>query len=79
MMIDGSTSSFGSIESMKGCDDLFGCDGLRRSAKHPKDMKIHDGDLWIPYKRTRAHNQGRRLAQQGGKDQLYDYEVDFYL
>jgi hypothetical protein len=24
---------------------------------HPKDMMIHEGDVWSPYKITRVHNQ----------------------
>jgi hypothetical protein len=58
--IDGCTSSFRHTISAKGRDDSFGRDGSRRSATHPKDTMIRIGDLWSPYKRTRAQNQGRK-------------------
>jgi hypothetical protein len=50
--------------------------GSRRGVTHPKNITICDGDLWSPYKRTRVHNQGRRLAQQGEQDQLCDSKAD---
>jgi len=32
----------------------------------PKEVTIPDGEIWRAYKRTRAHNQGRKvLARQG--------------
>jgi hypothetical protein len=27
---------------------------------HPKDVTIHNGDLWSIYKRTKEENQGRK-------------------
>jgi hypothetical protein len=44
----------------KRCVASFGCDGSRRGTIHPKDVKIYEGDVWIPYKRIRVHNQGRK-------------------
>jgi hypothetical protein len=49
----------GCIGSTKGCISLFGSDGSSRDATHPNDMKIHKGEIWNPYKITRAHNEGR--------------------
>jgi hypothetical protein len=43
--------------------------GSRRGTTPPKDVTVHNGDLWRAYKRTRAHNQGRQvLARQGKKE-----------
>jgi hypothetical protein len=50
-------------QSMKGHVSSFG----RWSTKghtHPKDTTVHEGDIWSPYKNTRAHNQGRK-EQEG--------------
>jgi hypothetical protein len=32
-------------------------------ARHPKDKWIHDGFTLSPYKRTRVHNQGRKIFE----------------
>jgi hypothetical protein len=42
---------------VKGHVVYFGCIGSRRGATHPKETRIHEGDIWIAYKRTREHNQ----------------------
>jgi hypothetical protein len=48
---------------MKGHNDSFGHMGLRRGATAPKDVMVQNGDLWILYKRTRVHNQGRKILE----------------
>jgi hypothetical protein len=60
VMIGGCLGSFGCTKSMKGHDGLFGCDGFRRGTTHPKDMTIHNGDPWSPYKRTRCTTKSTR-------------------
>jgi hypothetical protein len=49
-------------------EDSFG-HGFTKGCDTPKDVMVHDGDLWRSYKRTRVHNQGRKfLARQGEKE-----------
>jgi hypothetical protein len=57
-MVDGCTGS------VKGHVSLFRCIGLRRDTTHPKDVIIHEGEIWSPYKRTRVHNQGRKESKK---------------
>jgi len=59
-MVNGCKGSFGFTRFAKGCDKSLECDGSRRGATHPKDMTFYVGDLWSSYKRTRAHDQGRK-------------------
>jgi hypothetical protein len=61
--VDGCIGSFWCTRSTKGNDSSFGHDGLRSGVTHTKDTKIHDDDIWIPYKSTRVHNQGRIREQ----------------
>jgi hypothetical protein len=37
---------------------------------HPKDAMIHIGDLWSPYKSTRAHNQGRKIGARRHREKV---------
>jgi hypothetical protein len=61
---------------VKGHDNSFGHMGSRRGATPPKDVMIHNGDLWSPYKRTRAHNQGRIFGRQGEQEEICGSEAD---
>jgi hypothetical protein len=58
--IDGCIGLFGCNGSTKGHVSSFGNNGSRSDVKHPKDATIHEGDIWSPYKSTRAQNQRRK-------------------
>jgi hypothetical protein len=45
--------------------------GSQRGTTPKKDVMVHDGDLWRDYKRTRAHDQGRKvLVELGDKERF---------
>jgi hypothetical protein len=45
---------------------------VHEGVTHPKDMMIHEGDVWSPYKSTRVHNQGRRREKEGIENKSSD-------
>jgi hypothetical protein len=68
--MNGCKNSIGKLGPRRGttiCLDM----GLRRGTTLPKDVRVHDGDLWSAYKRTGVHNQIRKnLEDKEGKRAL---------
>jgi hypothetical protein len=59
--VDERMGSFGRPGLHEGARRFVWTHGFTKGRDTPKDVTVHDGDLWSPYKRTRAHNQGRKI------------------